>query len=357
MQTNQEREEENMPQTRDRGIMRWLFIFAAFVALLVLWGGFTRLTRSGLSIVEWNPISGALPPLGEQAWQQEFIKYQQTPEYILVNHNMKLGQYKLIFFIEWFHRLLARSAGLLYAIPVFYFLARKRIPWKQFGIYFGMGMLFIAQAFAGWYMVASGLKDVPAVSHYMLTLHLSLALTLLGSSLWTGFSHRYGFPTKAAWSTASKWGAAAFLVLIIQILYGALTAGLKAGHISNTWPLMFGRLIPGNLFQSASNLVEAPHTIMFIHRWFAWLGLIAVPLVYLEARKRNFAPEIVKGLTWLTGFVVLQITLGILVVLYEVNMLAALMHQANAIGLFVMAVFFMHQLRLKDGKQITSTTT
>jgi cytochrome c oxidase assembly protein subunit 15 len=330
--------------------MRWLFIFAFVVAFLVLWGGFTRLTRSGLSIVEWNPISGTVPPLGERAWQDEFIKYQQTPEFVLVNSSMTLEQYKLIFFIEWFHRLLARSAGLLYAIPLFYFLAKKRIPWKEFGIYFVMGMLFITQAFAGWYMVASGLEDVPAVSHYMLTLHLSLALSLLGLSLWTAFGHRHGFPSSSRFSPASRLGAAGLVLLVIQILYGGLTAGMKAGYTSNTWPLMFGRWIPAGLFIPLRNIFEAPHSIMFIHRWWAWTGLIVVPLVYWAARRLGYPRETVNGLAWLAGFVVLQITLGIFTNLTQVNMLVALLHQANAIGLFVMAIYFMHQLRLKDSQ-------
>src|SRR5574338_736718 len=256
-----EERREYMPKTQNRAVMNWLFIFAGLVAFLVLWGGFTRLTRSGLSIVEWNPVSGAVPPLSHQAWQDEFTKYQQTPEFKLVNSGMTLKEYQFIFFIEWFHRLLARSVGLVYAIPVFLFLFTKRIPWKEFGIYFAMGMLFIVQAFAGWYMVASGLEERPSVSHYLLTMHLFLALSLLGLSLWTAFGHRYGFPRKARFSLASKLGGVAFAVLLIQLAYGGFTAGLKAGLVSNTWPLMFGRLIPANLLNPPSNVIETPHTI------------------------------------------------------------------------------------------------
>lgn len=175
-----------MPKTQNRAVMIWLFLFAFFVAFLVVWGGYTRLSRSGLSIVEWNPVSGALPPLSQQAWQEEFAKYQRTPEFIQVNSNMTLDEYEFIFYIEWFHRLLARAVGLVYALPVFFFLFTKRIPWKEFGVYFGMGLLFISQAFAGWYMVASGLVDRPVVSHYLLTVHLFLALTLLGAQLLDG---------------------------------------------------------------------------------------------------------------------------------------------------------------------------
>src|ERR1041385_7218575 len=232
---------------QNRAVMTWLFVFAFIVGFLVIFGGFVRLTRSGLSIVEWNPISGSMPPIGQKAWEEEFAKYQQTPEFIKVNSSMTLDEYKYIFYIEWIHRNIARFAGLVYAIPVFYFLFTKKIPFKEFGIYFIMGLLFIAQAVAGWAMVASGLVDRPSVSHFNLMIHLLLALSLLGLSLWTAFGHKYGFPERskpAKWSLPSKLALTSFLLLLIQISYGAMTAGLKAGHVSDTWPLMFGKLIP-----------------------------------------------------------------------------------------------------------------
>ncbi len=329
----------------------WLFLFAFIVAFLVIFGGFVRLTRSGLSITEWNPISGTLPPIGEQAWQVEFTKYQQTPEFIQINSDMTLAEYKYIFYIEWIHRFIARIAGLLYAIPVFYFLYKKAIPFKEFGIYFVMGMLFIAQAFAGWIMVASGLVDRPSVSHFNLTIHLLLALSLLGLSLWTALGHKYGSPDsrkKAKWSLPSKLALISFILLVIQISYGGMTAGLKAGHVSDTWPLMFGKLIPPNLFNSWINLFEVPQTIVFIHRWFAWLGVIAVPVVYYFAEKQNYPREILNGLLWLTGAVASQIILGVLTILSYVNIAVALIHQANALILFALAIYFIHRLRAID---------
>jgi cytochrome c oxidase assembly protein subunit 15 len=340
-----------MPQTQNRAVMIWLFIFAFIVAFLVVFGGFVRLTRSGLSITEWNPISGSVPPIGQQAWQQEFSKYQQTPEFRLVNSNMTLDEYKYIFYVEWIHRFIARLAGLAYAIPVFFFLFTKRIPFKEFGIYFVMGMLFIAQAFAGWIMVASGLVDRPSVSHFNLTIHLVLALTLLGLSFWVALGHKYGFPDrtiKAKWSLPSKLAAASFVILIIQITYGGMTAGLKAGHVSDTWPLMFGKIIPPNLFNTWINLLETAQTIVFVHRWFAWLGLIAVPYVYWVVKKQNYPADIQNGLKWLIGVVVLQIALGVLTILSYVNIVIALLHQANALVLFVQAIYFIHRFRALD---------
>src|SRR6266511_6303948 len=342
---------ENAGTLRNRAVMNWLFLFAFIVAFLVLFGGFVRLTRSGLSITECNPISGSVPPLSQQAWQEEFAKYQQTPEFKQVNFNMTLDEYKYIFYIEWIHRFIARFAGLVYAIPVFYFLFTKKIPFKEFGIYFVMGMLFIAQAFAGWIMVASGLVDRPSVSHFNLTIDLLLALSLLCLSLWTAFGHKYGFPDKsknARWSLPSKIALISFILLIIQISYGGMTAGLKAGHVSDTWPLMFGRLIPPNLFSSLINLFEVPQTIVFIHRWFAFAVLIAVTALYFAARKQSNSVEIRNGLTWLLGLVVFQIVLGILTVILHVQIAIALAHQAGALSLFALMIYFIHRLRAMD---------
>ena len=331
--------------------MKWLFVFTFIVAFLVVFGGFVRLTRSGLSIVEWNPISGVMPPIGEQAWVEEFAKYQKTPEFVEINSGITLPEYKFIFYMEWFHRLIARLAGLVYAIPVFYFLIKKRIPFEEFGIYFFMGLLFISQAVMGWIMVSSGLVSRPEVSHIALTAHLLLATALIGFSLWTAFGHKFGFPDsdkKSKWSLPSKLTAWSIVLLILQISYGGMTAGLKAGHVSSTWPLMLGKLIPANLFSSWINLIESPFTIVFIHRWLAWLGLIAVPLVYYFVKKQNYPQDIQKGLLWLIGVVALQITLGVLTILSYVNIVIALSHQANALLLFSLAIYFIHRFRALD---------
>lgn len=339
--------------SQNRSVMRWLFIFAGIVAFLIVFGGFVRLTRSGLSITEWNPVSGSVPPLNEQAWQKEFAKYQQTPEFKQINFNMTLEEYKYIFWIEWIHRFLARLIGLIYAIPVFYFLFTKKILLREFGIYFVMGMLFIAQAFAGWIMVASGLVDRPAVSHFNLTIHLLLALSLLGLSLWTALGHKYGFPDKtkkAKWSRSSKLALISFILLIIQITYGGMTAGLKAGHVSDTWPLMLGKLIPPNLFSSFINIFESPQTIVFIHRWFAFAVLLAIATFYFTARKQSNTIEIGNGLNSLLGLVAFQIVLGILTVVLHVQIAIALAHQAGALSLFVLLIYFIHRLRAIDVK-------
>lgn len=344
-----------MLKTQNKAVMTWLFIFAGFVAFLVVFGGFTRLTRSGLSIVEWNPINGAVPPMGQHQWEAEFAKYKESPEFQLINQDMTLDEYKYIFFIEWFHRNVARFSGLLYAFPVFYFLIRKVIPFKEFSIYFWMGILFIGQAVMGWLMVYSGLVDRPAVSHFRLTAHLLLALSLFSLAMWTAFGHKFGFhdtSKKAVWSLPSKLAVFSLVILIIQISYGGMTAGLKAGHVSDTWPLMFGKLVPPNLFTSIAAIFETPQTIVFIHRWFAWLGLILVPLVYYLVKKQNYPADIQTGLLWLIGVVALQITLGVLTILSYVNIVLALVHQANAIVLLGLAVYFIHRFRALDYSKV-----
>ena len=337
-----------MPQTQNYAVMRWLFIFAFVVAAHTVFGGSVRLTRSGLSITEWNPIMGAMPPMSQQAWETEFAKYQQSPEFIKVNSSMTLNEYKYIFFMEWLHRFIARMIGLLYAIPVFYFLFTKKIPWKEFGIYFLIGMLIIGEAFMGWYMVASGLVDRPSVSHFDLTAHLLLAMALIGFSLWTAFGHKFCFYPNTKWSTPSKLAATFLAILLVQISYGGFTAGLKAGHVSDTWPLMFGKLIPPNLFSSFINILENPATIVFIHRWFAFMVLLAVIYLYTVVRKNNFKLDLLKGLQWFIAAVVVQITLGILTILSYVNITIALLHQAGAIGLFVLTIYFIHRFRALD---------
>lgn len=343
-----------MPQSQNTTVMKWLYGFATFLAFLIIFGGFVRLTRSGLSIVEWNPVRGALPPISQDAWEREFAKYQKTPEYLKINSEMTLESYKFIFYVEWLHRNIARFAGLFYAIPVFYFLVKKIIPLKEFGRYVFMGVLFISQAFAGWIMVASGLVDRPSVSHFNLTLHLLLALSLFSLAVWTALGHQFGFPNKerkVKRSLASKISLASLFVLFIQITYGGFTAGLKAGHVSSTWPKMMGAWIPPNLFSSWINIVEAPQTIVFIHRWLAWAGLLLIPLVFFIIKKQNYSTDIQNGLLWLTAVVTLQITLGVLTVLSYVHIAIALTHQANAILLLGLSLYFIHRFNALDAQQ------
>lgn len=344
-----------MPKTQNRAVMTWIFTFIGFAVFLVVFGGFVRLTRSGLSIVEWNPVGGAVPPLSQQAWQAEFARYQLTPEFQKVNYNMTLDQYKTIFVIEWTHRLIARFAGFVFAIPFFVFVFKKTIPWKEVGLYVIMGILFLSQAVLGWYMVASGLVDQPSVSHYLLTSHLFLALTLIGLSLWTALGHFYGFSdskNNGKSSFATKITFAGLIIILIQIAYGGFTAGLKAGYISNTWPLMLGQLIPQGLLDQVHpvllNLVDSPLTVVFIHRWFAFVVLVVVVGIFWFIRKQGFSSDVNRGINLVTALVILQIILGILVLRSQVQIAIALLHQANAIALFASMVYLLNRLHAAD---------
>ncbi len=330
-------------------VKRWLFIFAGLVAFMVVFGGYVRLTRSGLSIVEWNPISGVIPPLTQQDWEEEFAKYQKTPEFQKVNYNMTLEEYRFIFWIEWIHRLIARFVGLFYALPFFWFVYRRVIPWKEIGIYVVMGLLFVGQAVMGWLMVASGLVDRPAVSHLRLTAHLLLALSLLSLAVWVAFGHHYGFQKPRRWTRPAWLATFGLFLLTVQIAYGGMTAGLKAGHVSDTWPLMFGRWVPPGLFSQFEpiwlNLIESPLTVVFIHRWLPFIGL-AIMLAAYSPVKRAFAarPDIQKGLTVLLVVTCLQILLGVLTVLFHVHITLALLHQGTAIALLTSLLYVLHRM-------------
>ena len=208
-----------MSEKDNKTITRWLMSVCIMIMAIVVFGGFVRLTRSGLSIVEWNPISGVVPPIGETAWQQEFAKYQQTPEFQKVNNDMDLAGYKKIFYVEYIHRLVARIIGLIVVIPIFYYLFKGVIPWKKSAVYLWIGLLFGFQGFMGWYMVSSGLKDVPAVSHFRLTIHLFMALFLLGLTFWTMLNHYYKFPKlfrSAYKSTSFRISLFVLFVLVFQ---------------------------------------------------------------------------------------------------------------------------------------------
>lgn len=340
-----------MTESSQRPVRIWLYTLCFLIGLMVVVGGFVRLSRAGLSIVEWNVLTGVIPPLGEQAWQTEFAKYQQSPEFQKVNAAMTLAGYQRIFLIEWAHRLIARLVGLVVFIPLLVFLLRGVIPWRKSGIYVLILVLFGFQGFLGWIMVASGLIDRPHVSHYRLTIHLLTALSLLAICLWQALNLTPRFAAARRLSALPGQRGLAIVLLVVvmvQVAYGGLVAGLKAGHASNTWPSMFGYLIPPGLLSTLTpwwqNLVEAAATVHFIHRWFAFVVLIMAASVYFRARATGDASAVRRGALALIGIVGLQILWGIGVVIFGVPLWLALLHQATAILLFATAVFLNHQL-------------
>jgi cytochrome c oxidase assembly protein subunit 15 len=332
-------------------IIRWLLVVCGLIMIMVAFGGYVRLTRSGLSIVEWNPISGIIPPLGETAWEAEFTKYQATPEFALINKNMSLEGYKKIFYAEYIHRLIARFAGLMVVVPLFYYIAKGIIPWRKSGIYLTIAALFGFQGYLGWFMVSSGLINLPSVSHYRLTLHLLTALLLLALTLWVAMKHIYQRPSKIPQfrrSSPYRYAVTLMSLLVIQIAYGGFVAGLDAGWVSNTFPLMFGRWVPRGLFNQFENwllnLVASPLTVHFIHRWFAFVVLFAAIAIYMIGKRRGYNPALFKAILTFLVLISVQITLGATVVWFSVPIVLALSHQATALLMFVTATFILYHV-------------
>ncbi len=338
--------ESSNTKRSEKAVTVWLLTVVALVAIMVVVGGYVRLTRSGLSIVEWNPVSGVIPPIGETAWQEEFAKYQQTPEFRIVNRDMTLAGYQQIFYLEWAHRLIARIAGLIVVLPLAYFLLRRVIPWRASLPYLLIGLLFGLQGFLGWWMVASGLLAAPNVSHFRLTIHLLMALLLLALALWLALNRIHG-QSGLRWRHWSVLGGLTLAVIVVQIAYGGLVAGLKAGHISNTWPLMFGTWIPGGLLTVLDSwlmsVVAAPATVHFIHRWLAFGVLAAALWLWWRQRKGDST----SAALWLAAVVLFQIALGVSVVLFGVPLWLALLHQATAVALFAAAIHLNHRLAIE----------
>lgn len=318
------------PHTRSRplALARWLELVAAMVVMIVLVGGITRLTESGLSITEWNVVSGILPPLTEAAWQAEFAKYQATPEYRLeaALGGMTLADFQFIFFWEWVHRLLARIVGLVYALPLAWFWIRGAIPAGYKGRMLGLLALGGLQGLFGWLMVQSGLVgDMTDVSHFRLSLHLLTALTLLAGLVWTARDMRALVRDPAA--RPARFTAAAALVagvLFIQLLLGAWVAGLNAGHAAYDWPLMNGRLVPEVAWSRGViwTLTHDPYLLQFLHRWWAWVAVAA--LVWLARRVRKTDRFAAIAVNAAFGTMVL---LGIATVMSEVSLWFAAAHQ------------------------------
>ncbi|MEQ1548777.1 MAG: COX15/CtaA family protein [Chakrabartia sp.] len=320
---------------RPSSIANWLLAVAALVFAMVVVGGITRLTESGLSITEWKPITGTLPPMNDAAWADAFAKYQATPEYQQINKGMSLADFKFIFFWEWAHRLLGRLIGLAFALPLLWFAVRKAIP-KGYGLRL-IALLALGglQGAIGWWMVASGLTERTDVSHYRLATHLLTALFILAGLVWTALDLRALARNPAARpARMSRFGIGVSVILFVQLLFGAYTAGLNAGSVSNTWPLMNDHLFPEGIDWSKGPLfaiTNDPFLIHFIHRWWAW---IAVAALIVLARKVKATGNRPPSIAIHSAFGVM-ILLGIATVLSGVHIAFAALHQA--VGALVVA--------------------
>tara|TARA_R110000772_G_scaffold43797_5_gene100880 strand:- start:2139 stop:3146 length:1008 start_codon:yes stop_codon:yes gene_type:complete len=313
----------------------WLLAVAFLVFLMVIVGGITRLTESGLSITEWKPLMGAIPPLSEATWLSEFEKYKQIPEYIEINGpaGMTLGDFKFIYFWEWSHRLLGRLIGLAFALPFFYFAAKRAIP-KGYG--WRLTLLLILgglQGVIGWWMVSSGLAQRTDVSHFRLATHLILALFILACLVWTALDLQCYADRLRKPARMTGFGVAVILVVFLQLLFGAYVAGLNAGYVASTWPLMNDSFFPAGVdftFGAWTAINNDPYLTHFIHRWWAW---VTVAFLVVLARK-------VRGQSHIASIAIhcafgIQILLGIATVMTGMNIILAVLHQA--VGALVVA--------------------
>lgn len=331
-------------QARPRSLSNWLMVVATLVFLMIVVGGITRLTESGLSMVRWEPVSGTIPPLNAEQWQAEFDAYRATPQYQKVNHGMSLSEFKEIFFWEYVHRLLGRFIGLAFAVPFVWFAWKRAIPrgygWRLTGL-LALGGL---QGGIGWWMVKSGLVDRPDVSHIRLAVHLLTALVILGGLVWTALDLRSLARDEnarpARMPTAGIWTLS---LLMIQFLFGAYTAGLNAGYAFATWPMMGHEWFPAGvemLQPFLRNFVDNPIVVQFVHRWLAFIVALAVILLAVECWIRGLRPY-----AWLVvSAVALQILIGIVTLLSGVHIWVAVAHQGMAALLLTAIVLTVHRL-------------
>ena len=335
-----------------RAVRWWLVSIAALIAIMVLVGGATRLTESGLSITEWKPVTGTLPPLNQEQWREAFEAYKTIPQYRELNAGMDLGEFKTIFWWEWSHRLLGRGIGVFYLLPFLWFLWRGALSTdlrRRLWLIFGLGAL---QGAVGWWMVASGLSQRVEVSQYRLATHLVLALLIFAGIVWT-LRRLASRPSLVASSRLKIIGVALVVLTFVQLYLGALVAGLRAGKVYNTWPDIDGALIPSaaRLFFEKPwwrNLFDNVLTVQFEHRMTAYALLALAVLHALDAVRSRAALAVVNGAFWLAAAITLQATLGILTLLNQVPTSLALAHQAVAIAVLTLAIFQAERLAARQ---------
>jgi len=334
---------------QSRSISLWLLGTILLVISIILVGGATRLTNSGLSITEWRPITGALPPMSNEAWAQEFTKYKQIPEFLAENPSMDMEGFKFIYFMEWSHRQLARFIGLFYAIPMFIFMLRGKFGKGKNLRFFIIFLMIGLNAGVGWWMVKSGLTHRLDVSQYRLATHLSVALIVLALLVWTLRDYNNSWPAPlndVRYKT--RTGALLFFVFL-QIIAGAFVAGTNAGLENNTWPLMDGGFLPEDYLEMAPwwlSIFEHRPTIQFNHRMLGYVVFIMAVWVWISVKKRRDT-YLSPICAWLMIALLLQIILGVTALLKVSAMPFALAHQAGAIFVFICAVLAARSARLR----------
>ena len=321
---------------KNKAILTWLITCILLVYAMIIVGGYTRLSHSGLSIVEWNPISGIIPPLNSADWQVEFSLYKQSPEYLKINHHINLSEFKQIFLVEYLHRVLGRITGLIFFLPLLYFIFTKQLKRNESKYFAIITILIALQGLVGWLMVKSGLLDQPSVSQYRLALHLVMACIILILLVWKAT------PGKAS---SSKYAYFTLFLLMLQITSGAFVAGLNAGMIYNSFPLMDGQVIPDGLTAMSPwylNIFENVTMVQFIHRYLAMINLINLLAYCYKIFNLNYNQRIAILLAIIIS---LQFGLGILTLCLQAPLLLALLHQAVAIILLITMVVSLKTAR------------
>ena len=340
---------ENKMLTANLSVAKWLLICCFMVFIMVILGGVTRLTGSGLSMVDWRPIMGAIPPISTEDWLNTFEMYKQSPEFLKKNSYMNVYDFKQIFWLEYLHRLLGRLIGLAFFIPLIFFIFKGYIKNKELPKYFLMLILGGMQGLLGWYMVKSGLVDNPAVSQYRLTAHLSSAFLIYSFMLWAALNLIY--PKKTIAHVWSKKTQALTLLIIITIISGGFVAGLKAGKIYNTYPMMGEYWVPPGIFALKPlwlNHFENIATVQLNHRILTLITFLSVGLYWFRARRIEFSTRMRKAINALMHTTILQFILGISTLILYVPITLAAAHQATAMLLLTVALYLCHGLTRGD---------
>lgn len=337
---------------QDKAISHWLLVCLFLIFAMVVLGGVTRLTDSGLSMVNWHPIHGTIPPLNAMEWEEEFSLYQQSPEFLKINHAMNVDEFKTIFWFEYSHRMLGRFIGLVFFVPFVFFWWQKKIKPGLTPKLLAMFVLGGVQGLLGWYMVKSGLVSNPHVSQYRLTAHLVSAILIFGFILWTWLDLR--FPKSLQNSQdpqLNRWYKLSFGLLalvLLTIVSGGFVAGLKAGHIFNTFPLMGGQWIPEGILALSPwymNLFENLVTVQFNHRVLAVGTALLLLAWYIKGRSRFDGQLLTRSFKWIGMMVIIQVSLGLSTLLFNVPVPIAAMHQAGGLLLFSAMLINVHALR------------
>ena len=331
----------------NKKVIYWLFTGCALIFIMVVVGGITRLTHSGLSIPDYKLISGTIPPINNQQWQEAFELYKQYPEYQKLNSNISLKEFKGIFFWEWLHRVIGRAIGLVFIIPFLYFLITRQLNKSTIKKTIILLILGGFQGFLGWYMVKSGLVDRPDVSHYRLAAHLTTAFVTFAFTLWVALD--LIFPIKQTINkTYRNLIRIGLAILFIQIIYGAFVAGLDAGFIHNHWPMMSeGKLMHETVLTEKTpvykNFIEGRSGVQFVHRILAFIVVISVVIIYIKGKKIAVSNHQLNGLNSLLILVGIQSLLGVLTILLQVPLWLGIAHQIGAFLLLSSMIFTLHR--------------